>query len=573
MNHREYLELKKLDISSIRDDILKEVKRDFYEDFYYYSMVLAAAIYVMKKNQIRNLDKLYSCIMDLEIEKTAKNEILRIIENVNNEIITFSDKYCLEEIQAYILLSKDIIFSKVNENKTPLPIVKLVHRLLNPLSGETIMDLCSGIGDFLIYSQIINPDTNCEGVEISSKNIVINSVRAYVSDVKVNLYNNDIFSDEALKLKADKVFSNYPFGEKYLDLLAKLRKKDNFWYLGLLKKSISPEWVYNRIVAESIKENGKAVVIMSNSGLWNDSDEITRQYFLENGLIESVIALPDNLFSNTHIDSSILVISHNNSKINFVDATEIFTPGRRKNTITDEQIEEIIFHLDGDTHLSKIVNYSDIKKPYNLYPRSYIKAQQKFEEMVCLKEYLLDVKRGPSIPSIELDEMVSEEDTDTKYLLTNNIIDGEIDNKMISLNKLSSSYRKFYLNPLEIVLSKNGTPFKSAVCDINGNINIIPNGNLYIIKVDESKANPYFIKAFFECEQGQKILNSFAKGSKIKNISIKDLLNVLVPKVDKEIQDAFSSEYISRKNKIIKKKRDLEREIQVKKLLLRKYIL
>lgn len=573
MNHREYLELKKLDISSIRDDILKEVKRDFYEDFYYYSMVLAAAIYVMKKNQIRNLDKLYSCIMDLEIEKTAKNEILRIIENVNNEIITFSDKYCLEEIQAYILLSKDIIFSKVNENKTPLPIVKLVHRLLNPLSGETIMDLCSGIGDFLIYSQIINPDTNCEGVEISSKNIVINSVRAYVSDVKVNLYNNDIFSDEALKLKADKVFSNYPFGEKYLDLLAKLRKKDNFWYLGLLKKSISPEWVYNRIVAESIKENGKAVVIMSNSGLWNDSDEITRQYFLENGLIESVIALPDNLFSNTHIDSSILVISHNNSKINFVDATEIFTPGRRKNTITDEQIEEIIFHLDGDTHLSKIVNYSDIKKPYNLYPKSYIKAQQKFEEMVCLKEYLLDVKRGPSIPSIELDEMVSEEDTDTKYLLTNNIIDGEIDNKMISLNKLSSSYRKFYLNPLEIVLSKNGTPFKSAVCDINGNINIIPNGNLYIIKVDESKANPYFIKAFFECEQGQKILNSFAKGSKIKNISIKDLLNVLVPKVDKEIQDAFSSEYISRKNKIIKKKRDLEREIQVKKLLLRKYIL
>ncbi|MDO4778560.1 MAG: N-6 DNA methylase [Tissierellia bacterium] len=573
MNHREYLELKKLDISSIRDDILKEVKRDFYEDFYYYSMVLAAAIYVMKKNQIRNLDKLYSCIMDLEIEKTAKNEILRIIENVNNEIITFSDKYCLEEIQAYILLSKDIIFSKVNENKTPLPIVKLVHRLLNPLSGETIMDLCSGIGDFLIYSQIINPNTNCKGVEISSKNIVINSVRAYVSDVKVNLYNNDIFSDEALKLKADKVFSNYPFGEKYLDLLAKLRKKDNFWYLGLLKKSISPEWVYNRIVAESIKENGKAVVIMSNSGLWNDSDEITRQYFLENGLIESVIALPDNLFSNTHIDSSILVISHNNSKINFVDATEIFTPGRRKNTITDEQIEEIIFHLDGDTHLSKIVNYSDIKKPYNLYPKSYIKAQQKFEEMVCLKEYLLDVKRGPSIPSIELDEMVSEEDTDTKYLLTNNIIDGEIDNKMISLNKLSSSYRKFYLNPLEIVLSKNGTPFKSAVCDINGNINIIPNGNLYIIKVDESKANPYFIKAFFECEQGQKILNSFAKGSKIKNISIKDLLNVLVPKVDKEIQDAFSSEYISRKNKIIKKKRDLEREIQVKKLLLRKYIL
>lgn len=573
MNHREYLELKKLDISSIRDDILKEVKRDFYEDFYYYSMVLAAAIYVMKKNQIRNLDKLYSCIMDLEIEKTAKNEILRIIENVNNEIITFSDKYRLEEIQAYILLSKDIIFSKVNENKTPLPIVKLVHRLLNPLSGETIMDLCSGIGDFLIYSQIINPDTNCEGVEISSKNIVINSVRAYVSDVKVNLYNNDIFSDEALKLKADKGFSNYPFGEKYLDLLAKLRKKDNFWYLGLLKKSISPEWVYNRIVAESIKENGKAVVIMSNSGLWNDSDEITRQYFLENGLIESVIALPDNLFSNTHIDSSILVISHNNSKINFVDATEIFTPGRRKNTITDEQIEEIIFHLDGDTHLSKIVNYSDIKKPYNLYPKSYIKAQQKFEEMVCLKEYLLDVKRGPSIPSIELDEMVSEEDTDTKYLLTNNIIDGEIDNKMISLNKLSSSYRKFYLNPLEIVLSKNGTPFKSAVCDINGNINIIPNGNLYIIKVDESKANPYFIKAFFECEQGQKILNSFAKGSKIKNISIKDLLNVLVPKVDKEIQDAFSSEYISRKNKILKKKRDLEREIQVKKLLLRKYIL
>ena len=52
---------------------------------------------------------------------------------------------------------------------------------------------------------------------------------------------------------------------------------------------------------------------------------------------------------------------------------------------------------------------------------------------------------------------------------------------------------------------------------------ILANGNLYIIELDESRANPYYIKAFFDSEQGIAALKSITVGATIPNIGVDTL--------------------------------------------------
>lgn len=567
-----YLDLKKIKYDSFKDELLKEVKKNYYDEYYFHCIVLAFIIYIMREKKIKDLDKLYAFFVDLNIDKKAKKELLKTVETINSDILELYDLNEIDDIAAFILFSTDITFSKIHENKTPSFLVDLSNRILNIEKGDRVIDFCSGIGEFLTYSTVFSNGSKYTGVELSEKNIIIASIKNYLVGENINYINDDFTSNDSMKLEGDKVFSNYPLGEKYLDILSKLSTNSKFSYLNDMKRSISYEWVYNKIISETISENGKAVIIMSNSGLRNDSDIKSRRYFLKNNLIESIIAMPDNIYTNSHMGTSVIVLSNSNKKIKMVDATKIFSVGRRKNNLYSDHIDEIMFHLNENTHLSESIDYADIKYPYNLYPKNYIKSDQKFHDMINLEEYILDIKRGPTIKSNDIDIMATTEKSKHKYLLTNNIIDGEIQGDLISFSEVSEYYEKFILNDKDVVLSKNGAPFKVAIYDKNISGKIIPNGNLYIIKIDESVANPYFIKAFLEEDQGQDMLNLMAKGSNIKNISIKDLKNVKVPKISKNKQDLFAKEYLERRHKINRKRKDLLREIQEKKLLVNKFI-
>ena len=50
-----------------------------------------------------------------------------------------------------------------------------------------------------------------------------------------------------------------------------------------------------------------------------------------------------------------------------------------------------------------------------------------------------------------------------------------------------------------------------------------------IIELDESRANPYYIKAFFDSEQGIAALKSITVGATIPNIGVDKLKNVMIP--------------------------------------------
>ena len=72
---------------------------------------------------------------------------------------------------------------------------------------------------------------------------------------------------------------------------------------------------------------------------------------------------------------------------------------------------------------------------------------------------------------------------------------------------------------------------------------IVCSHNFYIIRVDESQANPYYIKAFFESVLGQALLKNISVGSALQTISLRELRSIKIPLIPLEEQKRFEQHY------------------------------
>ena len=147
--------------------------------------------------------------------------------------------------------------------------------------------------------------------------------------------------------------------------------------------------------------------------------------------------------------------------------------------------------------------------------------------------------------------------------MINNINDGQINYNLPFLNEKADEYSRFSVDKGNLVLTKNGSPFKVAIHDTTTKDMIIANGNLYIIKVDTKIYHPIFLKAYLMSKHGQQAINELAKGTTIKNISIKDLNHVKVPNISMEKQEEFArlfEQYNKEISKAMQKISDIKQE-------------
>jgi type I restriction enzyme M protein len=118
-----------------------------------------------------------------------------------------------------------------------------------------------------------------------------------------------------------------------------------------------------------------------------------------------------------------------------------------------------------------------------------------------------------------------------------------IDDKLPYLSSIDPKYEKYCLKNNSLIISKNSYPYKIAVASVMEGQRILANGNLYIIELDEEKANPYYIKAFFDSEQGHAVLKSITVGATIPNIGVDKLRKVKIPLPPMEEQNRISQKY------------------------------
>lgn len=499
--------------------------------------------YVAVKNRINDVKELIN-YLETEVSEARALFVRHVLENVINDSFTIVSEFSEDELAMYLVTYPRESFGRVSsEYSTPDSVIKLAFKLLAPREKDVIADFGSGCGDFLVHAACENY-TQLFGIDINTVSCEISKIRTEMLTNNVDIELGDMFAIPN-ESKYDKVFSNYPFGMRVLSLrnetefIEAVNKK-----MPEMRKATSSDWIYNYLLTEHITDDGKAVAVMTNGSTWNSIDKRIREFFVRNGLIETVITLPSKLFDYTSISTTMMVFSKGNKTIRMINAENICEQGRRQNVITESDIERIMNLLAEDADEAVTVNLKTIQEnDFVLNPSRYLDSPMKIEDGVKFGTVVKRITRGAPIKAQDLDQMVSEETTDTQYVMLANIQNGMISDELPYLKELSLKYDKYCIGNKNLLLSKNGAPFKVAVAEVEEGKKLLGNGNLFIIELDEEKVNPYFIKAFFDSEVGSLSLKSIAVGSAMPNISVESLKNLMVPLPPMEKQNEIATLY------------------------------
>ena len=450
---------------------------------------------------------------------------------------------------------------KREEPETPESIAKLAVKILNLCENDCAADLCCGKGSVMLEMHQTCPGADISGYEINPLAANIAGIRAYASDSNIHVKTCDVFELPGEDIRFDKIFSNYPFGMNLRQLGTGQRYLEQIAYnVPTIRKATSSDWVFNCLIMDLLNCGGKAVAIMTNGSTWNTIDADTRKYFVEHGFIECVIALPAKLFSSINIPTTMIVLSHGNDSVHMVDASDLCVKGRRQNIITDELVERIYEACHNESGISKTVTAEEIAaNDYMLNPGRYFLQEETVDNGVPFESVIKSISRGAHCSAEQLDAMDSKEPTNMQFLKTSDIQDGLITGPLQYLSYIKGNFEKYCIKDRNLIISKVGAPaYKVAVASVEEGHKLLANANLYVIELDESKVDPYYLKAYLESAEGQSRFRNVAAGTVVLSIGIKDLKNMMIPLPPLEEQRRIAARYKDAMDEVLRLKIQLQ---------------
>ena len=501
----------------------------------------------LQKGTKENQDVIYNicnCIRPTMVESNLYN------------ICKFLDE--MSEEKLINIISDDFgTYSRYNIG-TPNSINELCYKILeHNNSGNDVLDICSFTGNFLTYYAKKQPSYYYSGIEISTRSNLVAQLRLNILNVKNELFNNNVFDYNTNK-KYDKIFCNYPLGVKLDDhavnYLNNINNRINYIYTN----KTSSSWAFINIVINSLKDTGKAIVVMNNAGLYSlkNSDVEFRKLLVSGGYIESVISLPEKLFANTSIPVTLLVLSNNNDKIKFINAEKMIQNNKLINSAKLLNIEEILneYANISDSSYTKIIDNKElVNENFNLHVQNYMGIENleiKFPRI--LNELCFDVYRGYQISAndINLNSEPQEGLLEHKIVNIVNIIDGIIENNLTKIYLEDGKLNKYLLKNKDLLVTLKGAITRFSVVELKENERLIPSGNFTVLRLDTSIVNPYYLKMFFESSKGNAIINSIKSGGALPSINISQLKDIKVPVPPIEEQNKIVNRYLAKTDEI-----------------------
>lgn len=388
--------------------------------------------------------------------------------------------------------------------------------------------------------------------------MVLLQLRSLLLDMlDIQLIEADIYNGEfALRNKSfDRILCvplwNYRF-DKRLILNPRVKNRLD----SICTQPVYSDWLEVMAAFEQLSDDGVMVALMTNSSLTNSQNQAIRRYLVECGYIQSVIELPDLLLEFKRFPLYAVVLSHNNKHIQFIDASKAYTQERRYKNIDLEYFKKIMEGFDNNCYSAELMRVK--AEEFNLLPKRYTIDPIHYDG-ISLGE-ICNISRGPVIPSKELDEITTLDDTGIRYVYSQALDTQQVDMSQLPFvdkSKLGKSSQVIEENSL--VLTRT-SPFKSNMLHLQPGAGVIINGNLFSITIAPKYRNLYlldYIAAFFNSTLGREQIERLASGSVIKSISIKDLKSLAIPKVSIDQQRRF----LGHADKIIQMRTDLLKKL------------
>ena len=430
-----------------------------------------------------------------------------------------------------------------DNDATSKEIIDLITYCLNIKEQDDVLDLCSGRGDFLV--SLANQNLRLDGVEINRDNVLISKIRlSILKDINFEIINGDALTYRFNK-KYDEIFCEFPLGLRVNEFILNQMEKDLFYTWR--KPGLTADWLFINKMVTILKNKGRAAIIVPDGLLFKSMDADYRRDLLVSGVVKEIIKLPSGVIPNSNISANLIVLSrHNeNNEIKFIDASQEYIENKiGKRQLDVKAIIDLINGKNEDEDKVKIEKCNEICRTDDviLTVNAYVKKQQpNYINPHLLKEYIIDKYRGYQLTSKEQNE-ITDKNGNYELLTISDIEDGRISSSLLRINDNNNKYDRYLLKDGDVVISARGTKIKVAVAEIQ-NRNIIPNGNLLVLRLNTEKLNPYYLQAYLNSENGQLSLEQIQTGAIIMSINPSRIEQMKVSIVDKETQDIFVERY------------------------------
>lgn len=309
------------------------VKRmiNLYDDakMYYKNILGENKINWKLEKHVKVANEIVKQFQDYSFVKSSNNDLYQLI------FYNFATKFQKDEKGQFL---------------TPLPIIDFIVRIVNPKEGETICDPCCGIADFLSKSYVnadmkLNDcllygfDNDYNMTVLAQLNMLLNGDgnavikyvpeygtinQKYTKDQRIVKLNADMHSngnwdnwyDETELLQYDVILTNPPFGKnRSLDLsnnhdleVSKLYELYDLYTKENPKSGLDKGVVFLENAVRQIKEGkGRFAIVLSNSIMSNNTWPFVRQWLMQKIRIVALFDLPENVFAETGVNTTILV--------------------------------------------------------------------------------------------------------------------------------------------------------------------------------------------------------------------------------------------------------------------------
>jgi len=288
--------------------------------------------------------------------------------------------------------------------------------------------------------------------------------------------------------------------------------------------------------------NGKIISTVSTGILNKNSDIKFKKRLIEKNAINIVIELPR--LKSLSYPVSMLSLCHDSLNVKFIDASK-FAQNIRRGINLDSS--KIIDAIDGkiEDSIGEVSEEYLIQNDYDLTPHRFFEnVKAEFVNPTPLKELVTMIYRGFQIPSSMLDEYLSEEPTKIKLLTLSDIDDSMINKSSLqSLKALDKKMEHYVIQDNDLVISCKGKTFKTAVVNIPYSETYVSTGSIIVIRCDQNKIDPTFLKIFLDSKIGVEALKRIQTGATILSLNPTKLNNLVVPLPSLAKQLMISSSY------------------------------
>ena len=285
------------------------------------------------------------------LNKTMLGELIDLISTIGMNEESDKSKDILGRVYEYFLGGfAGAEGKRGGEYYTPSSIVRVMTEMLEPYKGR-VYDPCCGsggmfvqserfvsehggrVGDIRVYGQEMNNTT----WRLAKMNMAVRGIDA---DIKWN--NEGTFhKNELPDLKADFILANPPFNIS--DWGGDRLREDVRWKFGTPPAG-NANYAWLQHIVHHLAPNGTAGIVLSNGSMSSNtsSEGDIRQSFVDNDLVDCMVALPGNLFYGVAIPCCLWFLAKNKNTEGFRNrkGEVLFIDARKLGTMTNRVLRD-----------------------------------------------------------------------------------------------------------------------------------------------------------------------------------------------------------------------------------------